>query len=450
MRLKKLLKSPGAVLSAVGLLALAVLYILWLRQSHDSAWGKLLALCSAALFAGVCLRFVPGWMRFWDPRAALPEPQVSSEPSHMGIKIFACLLAYVIFIHVLVYVLRGAAGYGWNFQDCLNFWTCTDSKHYLDIARDWYLSEGDWDRLVQLVFLPGYPLAVRAVSLLVGDQLIAGLLVSALCFAGSGVVFYRLMRLDHAHGYAMRALLFLCLVPGAFFFAAPMSESLFLLLSTGCLYLARKRKWFLACLLGALAAFTRSLGLALFVPVLFEMTACCVRGKKGPGRFLPFLALLLIPGGFACYCLINYQVSGDFFKYMEYQSVHWGQRLGLFFNTAAYQLDNAVWRWESDKPMFWGLWLPNLLAAFGALALMLPAAKKLRSSYTAYFLAYFFVAIGATWLLSAPRYLAVLLPLPMAMAALTEKKAAAMTLTLAEILAGFFYLLAFVLRWQVW
>lgn len=450
MRLKKLLKSPGAILSAAGAAALAVLYILWLRQSHDSTWGKLLALLSAVMFAGVCLRFVPGWMRFWNPREALPEPETGSEPPHMGVKIFAGLLAYAAAIIGLVYILRGAAGYGWNFPDYLSFWTCTDSRHYLDIARDWYLSQGEWDRLVQLVFLPGYPLAVRAVSLLAGDYLISGLLVSAFCFAGAGAVFYRLVRLDHGHEHAMRALLFLCLIPGAFFFAAPMSESLFLLLSAGCLCLARRRKWFFACLLGGLAAFTRSLGLVLFVPVLFEMAACCARDKKGPKRFLRFLLLLLIPCGFACYCLINYQVSGDYFKYMEYQSVHWGQRLGLFFNTAAYQLDNAVWRWESDQRMFWGLWLPNLLSAFGALALMLPAAKRLRPSYTAYFLAYFFVAIGATWLLSAPRYLAALLPLPIAMASLTEKNAAATALTLTEVLAGFLYLLAFLLRWQVW
>ena len=87
-------------------------------------------------------------------------------------------------------------GHPGGFWQTLDFWTCTDSRHYLDIARDWYLSEGSIDRLVQLVFLPGYPLLVRAVMGITGDALTAGLLASALCFAGAGVLLYRLLRLD--------------------------------------------------------------------------------------------------------------------------------------------------------------------------------------------------------------------------------------------------------------
>lgn len=448
-KLKNTIRSPGFWICAGGLALLGAAYILWLRQSNDSAAGKALAALSAAMFAAVCLRFVPGWMDFWDPHKALPAQDESHEPPYMLRMIFFSLLAYVAAIIFVVYVLRGIAGHGWDFVSYLNFWKCTDSQHYLDIARDWYLSEGDHDRLVQLVFLPGYPIAVRIVNILVGNYLYSGLMVSALCFAGTGCVFYRLMRLDHDHDHALRALKYLCIIPGAFFFAAPMSESLFLLLSAGCVYLSRKRKWGFSCLLGALAAFTRSLGMALFVPVLFEMAACAVREKGGRG-FWRFGLLLLIPAGFAVYCFINYQVSGDAFKYMEYQSEHWGQNLGLFFNTAAYQLDNAVWRWGTDKRMFWGLWLPNLLAAFVALGIMSAAAKRMRPGYTAWFIAYFFIAIGATWLLSAPRYLAALLPIPMALAAITKRKEADILATLLCVFLGFGYLLAFIARWQVW
>lgn len=448
-KLKKSIHSPGFWICAGGIAILGAAYVLWLRQSNSSAAGKALAALSAAMFAAVCLRFVSGWMDFWNPRKALSAQNESCRPPYILRKIFISLLAYIAAIIVVVYVLRGILGHGWDFVAYLSFWKCTDSQHYLDIARDWYLSEGDWDRLVQLVFLPGYPIAVRMLNVLVGNYLYSGLVVSALCFAGTGCVFYSLMRLDHGHAHALRALKYLCIIPGAFFFSAPMSESLFLLLCAGCIYLSRRKKWLAACLLGALAAFTRSLGMALFVPVLFEMVACTVR-EKDPGRFMRFALLLIIPGGFAAYCLINYQVSGDAFKYMEYQSVHWGQNLGLFFNTAAYQLDNALWRWDTDKRMFWGLWLPNLLAAFGALAIMAAAAKRLRPAYNAWFIAYFFIAIGATWLLSAPRYLAALLPVHMALAALTEKKEADALATILCVFLGLAYLLAFVCRWQVW
>lgn len=58
-------------------------------------------------------------------------------------------------------MLRKILGYDETVGGYVRFWLCTDSQHYMDIARDWYLSDGEWDRLVQLVFLPGYPIVVR-------------------------------------------------------------------------------------------------------------------------------------------------------------------------------------------------------------------------------------------------------------------------------------------------
>ena len=99
---------------------------------------------------------------------------------------------------------------------------------------------------------------------------------------------------------------------------------------------------------------------------------------------------------------------------------------------------------------FFGLWLPNLLAQALSLVLMLFAVKRLRSSYTAYFLAYFIVAVGATWLLSAPRYLAAAFTVPTALAVITHDRRADWCLTTLSVLAGSVYLCEFVLRWQVW
>ena len=81
---------------------------------------------------------------------------------------------------------------------------------------------------------------------------------------------------------------------------------------------------------------------------------------------------------------------------------------------------------------------------------MLFAAKRLRPSYTAWFLAYFVIAIGATWLLSAPRYLAALIPMHMALSSLTKRRGTDTFLTVLLALFSLFYLTAFALRWQVW
>lgn len=157
-----------------------------------------------------------------------------------------------------------------------------------------------------------------------------------------------------------------------------------------------------------------------------------------------------MPLGFAAYCLVNYTVSGDAFKFMEYQSVHWHQQLGWFFNTAAYQSENAVSTAGDNPALFFGLWLPNLLAQLLALVTMLLAVRKIRASYTAYFIAYYIVTMGATWLLSAPRYLAAMISLPIALAVLSPKKRTERILIALSALFFIAYFTVFLLRWQVW
>ena len=434
-----------AALDALGLAALAALFVLWrVHTPNLTAAGGIAAGCSAALFAAVGLRFVPAWVRFWQREDAAPAIP-AQEPEHMAARIFAALLALDLALLLLTWGVRALSGRVETLTQALEFWRCLDSRHYLDIARDGYIAAGDPDRVVQLVFLPGYPLVVRAMMLLVPSDICAGLLTSALCFAGAGCVVYRLL----PHRDAVRALRFLALAPGSFFFAAPMSESLFLLLTAAALYLARTRRPVLGGLCGAYAAFTRSLGLLLIVPLLWELVHDAVQRRRVSIRQV--VGLLLVPLGFAAYCCINRHVSGNPFQFLIYQREHWNQRTGLFFSTAAYQTDYLLRCLRSGN---WrdalGLWLPNLIACFSALVLLAKAAPRLRASQTAWFLAYYIIAVGATWLLSAPRYLLVLLPVPLALAQCAQKRTANIALTALGALAALGYLAAFALRWQVW
>ncbi|MGN1017624.1 MAG: hypothetical protein ACI4PB_02275, partial [Oscillospiraceae bacterium] len=227
-------KTPEILISAGGIAVLAAIFALWCGGVRYSAAGMTAAVISAVLFALVCLRFVPKWVDTW--RDGEPDaPSLVAGPRHICVHIFAAVLLWDVLIIVIVYILRRIFGNTDSFFEALDFWTCTDSGHYLDIARDWYLSEGSVDRLVQLVFLPGYPVVVRLVTAVIGDGLIAGLIVSALCFAGANVMLYKLVLLDYGHETALRAVKFLSLSPAVFFFVAPMSESLFLLCTLGCM-----------------------------------------------------------------------------------------------------------------------------------------------------------------------------------------------------------------------
>ncbi len=431
-------------ISAAGLSAVVTVFCIWLHNhTNHSAFGLAAAVLSVLLYTGVCLRFVPRWLAFWDRAGADPLPD-PAEPPRMGLRIFLTLLVLDGLVLALTALLRSLLGYG----SSMDFWRCLDSGSYLTIAEQGYLAEGDWDRIVQLVFLPGYPLLVRLVNVLTRNVLAAGLLTSALCFAGAGAMCYRLLRLDYSHTDTMRALKFFLLLPGWFFYVSPMSEGLFLLCCCGCLYLCRRDHWFLGCLLGAYASFTRSLGLTLVVPLFFEAVRLTVR--EGKRRLRCFPALLLILCGFGGYLLLNYRLTGDPLRFLYYQKTHWGQELGWFFNTAAYQTEYLLNSLPEQAAMFWGLWLPNLLASFGALLIWLTAAPRLRPSLLGWGIIYFAVAIGATWLLSAPRYLLVLLPVPLGLAALSRRKTVNTALTALCAVSGFAYYLAFLCRWQVW
>ncbi len=432
-------KTPQIIISSVGVAALAIAFALWCSDSNYGAEGMTAAVVSVVCFAAVCLKTVPVWLDSFNR----PSESENAAKSGACLKIFLGFLAWDAFIILAVFVFRAYMGNTDSFVQSLDFWKCTDSQHYLAIAEDWYLSSGSIDRLVQLVFLPGYPIIVRLFSYITGDSLTAGLLVSALCFALSGCVLYRLVLLDGTHLKAMRAVKYFAICPAVFFFVCPMSESLFVLCCLSCILLVRRGKALAGCAVGAYAAFTRSPGMVLLVPVVLEL----IRHRA---KWTEYLKTLIIPLGFAAYLYVNYLVSGDAFKFMQYQQEHWNQSFGWFFNTAAYQCENALYSLGQGSVNFYGLWLPNLLSQLLALTLIFFAAGKMRPSYTACFIAYFAVTMGATWLLSAPRYLAGLFVMPIAMSAVSSKKCADTALTTLSLVLGVAYLSFFVLRWQVW
>ena len=92
----------------------------------------------------------------------------------------------------------------------------------------------------------------------------------------------------------------------------------------------------------------------------------------------------------------------------------------------------------------------GLFAFFGALLLLLIGAGKLRQSYLGYSIVYFSVAMGATWLLSGPRYMAGMFTLPIVLALSVKRRRSEEVLTLALAAVYVVYAMMFVNRWQVW
>lgn len=429
----------------------------WKDTSGNPALYRITGLLSALLFSLTVILFLKHWISSWfsPSQEACHASDTGKVEFPTVVRLFLSFLAVDAMILLFVFFLQWKLQGQTSFKDSLSLWSYTDSYHYLNIARDWYLQEGPQDRLVELVFLPGYPLAVRAVATFVPDYLYAGMLVSAISFAGAGTILYCLARLDMDHRTAMRALRYTVLMPGVFFFAAPQSESLFFLLSISCIYLLRKRAWLPACLLGGLASFTRSLGILLLIPAVFEMVRAdrshVQSGKSRSQRILPFLMLFLILSGFGCYCMICNSISGDPLKWIIYQRENWDQQIGLFFSTAAQEVMYLVYTFQyQDYRQMVGVWIPNLMAAFGALGIMVFSIRKIRPSYGAYFLSYYAVAFGATTLISGPRYLLVLFPITFGIAQITRKRGVDCILTILAVFLSILYTLLFIYHSHIW
>lgn len=98
-----------------------------------------------------------------------------------------------------------------------------------------------------------------------------GWIIANVSFFGALILLYRLVSLDFDSRVARRTLWAIALFPTALFFSAVYTESLFLMLAVGALLAARRGNWWLAGIVGAFAALTRSYGVLLLIPfaVLF-------------------------------------------------------------------------------------------------------------------------------------------------------------------------------------
>jgi Mannosyltransferase (PIG-V) len=169
-----------------------------------------------------------------------------------------------------------------------------DAGWFLDIARDGYAEPE------RAAFFPLYPLAVRLGGALTGSPLPAALVLSCAAFVVALAVLHRLAVLEVGADAARWTVLSLALFPGALWFSAAYSESLFLALSVGAVLAARQGRWAWAGALGGLAAATRSAGVVLLVPLALLWLDAHRRGRGAGAMQLAWLTL--VPAGLAAFC----------------------------------------------------------------------------------------------------------------------------------------------------
>jgi len=173
----------------------------------------------------------------------------------------------------------------------LSGWYEWDAAWYLRIAANGpqmgyspYVTS-DVHHFSAFAFFPLYPLTVRAAATFAPGALdpipaapnggaprpsllVVALIVSNVIFALALVALYLLALARAGPAAARRAVWLLCLFPTSVFFSAPYSEGMFLLWLVLFFLMLQRQRWWLAGLCGALAAATRSLGVALVLPYL--------------------------------------------------------------------------------------------------------------------------------------------------------------------------------------
>lgn len=145
-----------------------------------------------------------------------------------------------------------------------------DSAWYLVIAKYGYRPDLGAVTSPRMAYFPLYPLMMRALGTTGLPLIAAGVLISLVAFALALYGVHRLtaLELPGRPEAARLAVMATAFTPMALFFSAVYTDALYMALSVGLFWSARKGRWALVGALGGLAAATRSTGLMLAAPAL--------------------------------------------------------------------------------------------------------------------------------------------------------------------------------------
>lgn len=293
----------------------------------------------------------------------------------------------------------------------LAVWGVWDSGWYLRLAQFGYsniisLRTATFGQ-ANYAFFPLYPLLMNIFEKVLKDYFISGLLVSNISLVVACVYLFKLTRLDFDDKTSLRAILYCLLWPVAFIFSGVFTESLYLALAIAAFYYARKNNWLLACILGFFLALTRSIGVLIVIPLIYEYLITKKFSYKIIGKEIFYF--LLIPTGLVLFGVYNYFLTKDLLAFFKIQSA-WGRSLVNPFR--------LIWGglFHGDSTSVF-----NSLFVLAIIALAIIFYKKIRASYLI-FIAYSILVPLFTGLESMPRYTLVIFPLFILLAQLTKNK----------------------------
>jgi len=183
-----------------------------------------------------------------------------------------------------------------------------DGIHYIGVSRRGY-------GLSQQAFFPLYPKLMESIYKLTRNTVFNASLISTIFFLLALIYLAKLIRLDYPKSVAVWSITALLFFPVSFFFTAVYTESLFLFLCVSAFYYARKKRWWIAAILTALATYTRFVGIFLIPALLIELYY-----QTKQFRLVKLLPFLIMPLGLLAYMVYLQNTTGDPLAFIHVQA----------------------------------------------------------------------------------------------------------------------------------
>lgn len=426
------------------------------HKGEYRAYDFIVPFFALLLFARVAAKSAPKLVSLFSGKEEFPHPEKKFSKKTVLFVMLGALVLHVaaVLVGMLIFSKLNPQASFKNVWSLSWMKSNTDAQHYINIAENWYQKDGN-DKLL-IVFFPMLPIMIRCFNVITQNSYLSGQLINLIATVMSSGMIYLTLRDVLDERRSVIAVFIALLLPGAIFFNSPMTEPLFMLFTVTAFFFMQRKRYILAAVFVALSGFTRSLGVLAAVPLaltgLNELIGL-IREKKPWGK----RALILVAAGAISvtgtlgYLAINWAIHGDPLKFLEFQWSNWHQKSCPFFDTVRYIFNPYfIGCFSGDVETCFSLWLPQLIMIFGSLIVMIRAARKLPASYTVYFLAYFAVSVGCTWLLSSVRYLSAALPLIAALALFCDRRSR--TVQAFAILAAVyvFYTYMYMARWAIY
>lgn len=312
-----------------------------------------------------------------------------------------------------------------------------DGVYYLLISAKGYT--------VNAGFFPLFPLSIHVVSLpfnvlpFAPIQYFISIFLVSIYFLAAIILLHKLIMLDYKENIAIWSIVFLLIFPTSFFFGSIYSESLFLLLSLASFYFARKKKWLIAGIIGALLSTTRLVGITIFPVLLYEYFK--FEKNKSLGKLL---SIFLAPLGLIAYAFYNFQKWGNPFYFIQAQGNFANNRsvdaIVLFPQTIFRYIKILI----TIKPTIYEWWVAFFELSFFIFALILfyiGWKKKIRISYLVFGVLCFLIPASSGTFSGLPRYVLTIFPLFITLALIKNKSFKLIYCAISIILLFIFFML---------